>query len=109
MGPLTHFVTRDLRCKGDQKMMDMMSVEKNVTKDYPPTFIWVTGEDLAVPPLNSVMLAKALMENEVTTELHVYPKFNHGLATADLITNSIEPEDVKTWIKHAIYFIKNRV
>ena len=52
---------------------------------------------------------KALMENEVTTELHVYPKFNHGLATADLITNSIEPEDVKTWINHAIYFIKNRV
>ena len=109
MGPLTHFVTRDLRCKGDQKMMDMMSVEKNVTKDYPPTFIWVTGEDLAVPALNSVIMAKALMENGVTTELHVYPKHNHGLATADLITNSIEPEDVKTWINHAIYFIKNRV
>ena len=109
MGPLTHFVTRDLRCKGDAKMMDMMSIEKNVTKDYPPTFIWVTGEDLGVSPLNSILMAKALMENEVTTELHVYPKYNHGLATADSITNDRDYEDVKTWINHAIYFIKHRV
>ena len=54
-------------------------------------------------------MAKALMENEVTTELHVYPKYNHGLATADLITNDRDYEDVKTWINHAIYFVKNRV
>lgn len=109
MGELTHFASRDARCKGDLEMMDMMSVEKHVTKDYPPTFIWVTGEDLCVPPLNSIMMAEALMKNNVMTELHVYPKYNHGLATADNITNQSDFTDVKTWIDHAIYFIKNRV
>lgn len=57
--------------------------EKMVTENTPPTFLWHTAEDAAVPVQNSLLYAKALAEKKVPFEMHIYPYGPHGLSTAD--------------------------
>ena len=109
MGENTHYGTSYQRCHDDLDMIYKMSVEKHITPNYPPTFIWLTAEDSCVPAYNSLALAQSLVDNHVLVELHMYPLGHHGLATADTITNQMDYPDIKNWINQAIYFIKNRV
>ena len=41
-------------------LVDKMSTEKQVTKNTPPTFLWHTADDGAVPVENSLMFARSL-------------------------------------------------
>lgn len=66
---------------------EYVSLENRVTKDNPPTFIWHTFEDNAVPVQNSLFYALALKEKEVPCELHIFPKGGHGLSLAAAETN----------------------
>lgn len=65
------------------EMLDKMSLEKQVHKGVPPTFLWHTFEDGAVPVENSLMFAQALRKYKIPFELHIYPKGNHGLSLCD--------------------------
>lgn len=79
---------------------DEMSLEKKVSPETPPAFIWHTFEDLCVPVENSLEFARALRENGVPFEMHIYPNGGHGLslATKEVCDeNSIDPH-VGTWI-----------
>lgn len=90
------------------------SCEKLVTPDTPPTFIWHTAEDAAVPVKNSLCYAAALSDNKVPFSLHIYPYGEHGLSTCDTLTNEKENltsqkllaydwlEDLRKWIEVAI-------
>jgi acetyl esterase/lipase len=49
--------------------------EVPVTKNTPPTFIFVAADDQYGPPLS---LAYALRDNKIPYELHIYPKGGHG-------------------------------
>ncbi len=55
------------------------SLEKNVTKDTPPTFLWQTQTDTVVPVENSYLFAQALRENGVPFAHYVFPEGFHGL------------------------------
>ena len=72
------------------------SCEKLVTPNTPPTFIWHTTEDQAVPVKNSLVYATALADNGVPFSLHVYPYGVHGLSTVDYLTNDDDKLDPKT-------------
>lgn len=72
------------------------SCEKLVTKDTPPTFIWHTTTDQAVPVKNSLVYAAALADNNVPFSMHVYPYGVHGLSTCDLLTTDADKLDSKT-------------
>lgn len=76
--------------QGDEQ--EKFSCDKLVTQDTPPTFIWHTREDQAVPVKNSLVYALALTENNVPYTLHIYPYGEHGLSTCDTLT--IEPENL---------------
>lgn len=54
------------------------SVDRWVTPCCPPTFLWHTFDDEAVPVQNSLLMAQALAEAGVRTELHVFPHGGHG-------------------------------
>ena len=69
-----------------EELVEEMSLEKQVSKNNPPTFVWHTLTDEAVPVENSLLFAKALKDAGVSVELHVYPKGQHGLALANAIT-----------------------
>ena len=59
------------------------SLEKHVSSDTPPAFLWQTLTDELVPVENSILYAKACRENQVPCELHLFMDGKHGLSLAD--------------------------
>lgn len=66
-----------------QELLDYMSIEKQVKENTPPMFLWHTAEDASVPMENSLLMAKALKQNGVEFELHIFPNGRHGLGLRD--------------------------
>jgi acetyl esterase/lipase len=66
----------------DVKLIEEMSLENQVSGNTPPSFIWHTYEDAAVPVENSLMFAGALRKEKIPFELHIYTKGPHGLSLA---------------------------
>ena len=64
------------------ELVRSLSNEKQVTKDTPPTFLFQTDEDRAVPAENSVYFYLALRKAGVPAELHVFRPGNHGVGLA---------------------------
>lgn len=92
---------------------EYFSVENRVTADFPPSFVWHTSEDGAVPVANSLLLCESLSRNKVLFELHVYPRGGHGLSTCDrsvFRTDSPEPpEKPRAWISECISFLRDDI
>lgn len=61
---------------------DFFSVEKHVSTDTPPTFLWHTASDRVVPVENALRFASALSRYSIPFELHIYPFGEHGLSLA---------------------------
>lgn len=59
-----------------------LSLDRLVDGRTPPTFLWSTADDEAVPVSNSLRYAQALVAAGVSTELHVLPHGQHGLGLA---------------------------
>lgn len=112
-GIKAHSGSFDNLCGSDRNLREYLSLEKRVTKNSSPAFIWHTYEDGAVPVYNSLIYALACENNNVPFSLHIYEKGGHGLATAELDTN---PQDVldKTstgankWLKLSVKWLKDR-
>jgi len=76
------------------------SLEKLVTKNTPPAFLWHTADDGSVPVENSLMFSLALKEHAIPFELHVFPAGRHGLGLAPEQPNiAVWPELCLTWLK----------
>ena len=58
--------------------MRRYDLHKLVDGDTPPTFIWHTAEDAAVPVRNSLVFAEAMWRSGAVCELHVFPHGPHG-------------------------------
>lgn len=65
------------------KELEYMSLEKQVNKDTPPTFLWQTATDDVVPVENSYLYAKACKKHGVTFEHHVFGNGGHGMSLAN--------------------------
>ena len=65
-----------------QKNLELLSLENNVTKDVPPSFLWHTANDEGVPVETSLLFAIELSKHKVPFELHIYPDGMHGLGLA---------------------------
>jgi acetyl esterase/lipase len=76
------------------------SCDKLVSSDTPPTFIWHTTEDQAVPVKNSLVYATALADNKVPFTLRIYPYGVHGLSTVDHLTLDDDKLDSKNALAH---------
>ncbi len=72
------------------EMLDLVSLEKQVTEATPKTFIWHCADDGCVPPENTFDFIKSLSKNNVSFECHIYPNGGHGLALSDLSTASYD-------------------
>lgn len=86
------------------------SLESHVSPAAPPTFLWHTWQDGAVPVENTLLMAQALKAAGVQAEVHIYPFGGHGLAMADETTavpgyeGQIIPE-VQGWLEDAFRFL----
>lgn len=56
----------------------VFSLEKQVSRRTPPTFMVFCQDDNAVPVENGLRYFRSLTENNVPTEFHIYPKGGHG-------------------------------
>lgn len=93
LDPYAHAGSRSnlLGTEPDPLMVRQLSSELQVTEDTPPTFLWHTSDDAAVPVENSLMFAAALRKHNVLFDLHVYAKGHHGLGLAE------SEEHTKEW------------
>jgi acetyl esterase/lipase len=62
--------------------ISLLSLEKSVSDQNPPTFLWATVTDEMVPVQNTLCYANALLEQGVSLELHLFPKGPHAMSTA---------------------------
>lgn len=96
-------------CGTDDELKKYLSLEKHVSKDTPPAFIWHTFEDTCVPVENSMMLASELKKNNIPFELHIYQKGCHGLSLATKevgFDNSVISSNLLGWPQLAVSWLK---
>lgn len=62
----------------DEELVEYYSNETQITPDTPPTFLVHATDDDGVPVENSLMFYRALKENGVSAEMHIYPEGGHG-------------------------------
>jgi acetyl esterase/lipase len=67
----------------DPELASRLSGEKAVTKETPPTFIFQTNQDAAVPAENSVHYYLALRQAGVPAEMHIFERGPHGVGLAN--------------------------
>lgn len=65
------------------EMGEDLSPDLIADENAPKAFIWHTFEDSAVNVINSLKYAERLKNAGVETELHVFPKGDHGLGLAE--------------------------
>ncbi len=63
----------------DEALAKKLSSENNVTENTPPTFLFQTDADTAVPAENATRFYLALREKKVPAEFHVYQNGPHGV------------------------------
>lgn len=80
-------------------LAEQLSTDRRVTAETPPTFIFQTDEDTAVPPENAVDFYLACRRAGVPAELHVYQPGRHGVGlAAKHPTVSSWPERLRDWL-----------
>lgn len=91
------------------KMRELVSLENRVSEATPPTFLWHTADDSAVPVENSLRYMTSLSEYKIPFESHIYEWGNHGLSLCNYQVSTgwhhIMPVNEK-WVEHAIDWIK---
>ena len=67
----------------DEKLLNRLSLENEVTAKAPELFLWSTFTDESVPLMNSLLLVEAYKKANVNCEYHMYPMGGHGLSLAN--------------------------
>lgn len=104
MGQLTHKVSRKffLGFLAGKPEINAASVEKRVTENYPPTFVWHCKDDASVDYHNSVMLCDGLKKHNVPHQFKLYETGGHGIGLA-------EGKEAEDWFDEAYKFIKQYI
>lgn len=66
----------------DPKLIEELSNERHVTAQTPPTFLFHTTADTAVPSENSVEFYLAAKKAKVPVEMHIFENGPHGVGLA---------------------------
>ncbi|RXZ84290.1 alpha/beta hydrolase [Paenibacillaceae bacterium] len=84
------------------ELVEQFCNERKVTPETPPTFLWHTSTDVAVPVENSLLFAAALSRSKVPFDLHVYDHGAHGVGLA------LEDAHLSTWTTVAEQWLKQQ-
>lgn len=111
MGQFTHPGTRNGVTGGKEDLLDLLSLEKHITPDCPPVFVWHTVDDGSVPVENTILLTTALQKAGIPFECHIFAHGPHGLSTCSQEVESPSPECsqwiplAKTWVNNLFDFL----
>ncbi len=108
--PFTHGGSRQnlLGANPSPDLITLLSNEKQVTAQTPPTFLVHGSDDTVVPVENSMMFAMACRKAGVPFELHVYEHGPHGfgLGGSDAVL-SAWPGTCARWMEHRGFLKKS--
>jgi acetyl esterase/lipase len=94
--------------KPDEKLVELMSNDKQVTKNTPPTFIFHTSADTVVLPENAVLFYLACRKNGVPVEMHIYEKGRHGVGLGRDANWTGGEKSVENWPDRLTDWMKSR-
>jgi acetyl esterase/lipase len=84
-------------------MLDLMSLEKHVTKTTSPCILYSTSGDQTVNSLNATAFYDALKRVGVPAELHIFERGSHGTGMAQGLTGlpelAVYPTLVANWMQ----------
>ncbi len=105
MGQYTHQGSKNnlLGKEPSEDLVRNLSNELQVTPQTPPTFLWHTYEDTAVPVENSLQFAEALRKAGVPFDLHIYQKGPHGIG---LGSRDLDSKELHPWTRDCLYWLK---
>ena len=63
-----------------EELINKFSLQKQVSDYTPPTFIVHAFNDQSVSPKNSLLFYNALLEQQISSSLHVFPQGGHAIA-----------------------------
>ena len=97
---LTHLDSRKklLGENPSKELIDEFSNELQVDESTPPAYITQAGDDKVVDVDNSIVYWEALRHHNVSAELHIYPKGNHGFVLR---------QSTEEWMKPIFRWMKN--
>lgn len=76
------------------------SVDEQVTKDTPPTFLVHSSEDNVAVVENSLLFYQAMREAKAPIEMHLYPKGPHGSGMDPRLGPTSEwPKHCESWMR----------
>lgn len=113
MGEWAHEGSRDVITGGDEVLKELLSLEKQVTKEAPPAFLWHTQEDVCVPVENSLLLAAAYRRAGAPFALHIFEHGPHGMSLVSPETSDQTEYDqflapVGKWLPLSLDWLKSR-
>ncbi len=85
------------------ELIQLLSNEKQVSPGTPPTFLWHTYEDQAVPVRNSLEFAAALQRSGVPFDLHIYQQGRQGIG---LQSKPPGFEGAHPWAADLVFWLK---
>lgn len=93
------------------EMLELVSLEKQVSSDTPATFLWHTADDGCVPVENSLLFMTALSKNKIPFEAHIFEQGHHGLSLCDETTAAYDGHinpNCSQWFDMAVNWIKRQ-
>jgi acetyl esterase/lipase len=100
--PYAHGASRRalLGDKPTDELKHHLSVDEQVTKDTPPTFLVHSSEDTTVPVENSILFYQAMRRAKAPIEMHLYPKGPHGSGMDPKLGPTSEwPKHCESWMR----------
>ena len=94
-----------------EDQLNAVSMERYVSNESSPAFIFHTTTDKVVDVRNSLSIAEAYTNSVVLYEMHIYPDAPHGIALANEITECGNPKwnnsAMAKWVEMATYWADN--
>ncbi|WP_338771275.1 alpha/beta hydrolase [Massilia sp. METH4] len=82
------------------ELVQLMSVNHQVTPKTPPTLLIHTQADATVPVENSILFYQALTKNKVLAEMYLFEQGSHGMGMRDGLANaSYWPRRAEEWLR----------
>ncbi len=102
MKEITHPGTREhlLGKNPSKELVEKYTIYNHVDKNTPPAFIVLAADDLAVPPMNSILYVEALQKNGIPYSFHMYPSGGHGFGFRDTFPYKHEfTTELDSWLR----------
>ncbi|WP_419194653.1 alpha/beta hydrolase [Novipirellula herctigrandis] len=100
--PYTHHGSQRnlLGAEPDPRLVSSLNNATQVTGDTPPTFLFHTAKDQAVPVENSLQYYRSCVEASVPVEMHLFNDGRHGLGMAANVQGASQwPGLCRNWLK----------